>query len=109
VTQLYQPSTRSVASPLRLTRRGIVVLSGLVAVLAAALIGLAWASAPSAAEGGPAASTPAIVSVQQGDSLWSIAARVAPQTDPRAEVERLQRLNHLTAVELQPGQLLHTR
>jgi Tfp pilus assembly protein FimV len=110
VTQLYQPSTRSVATPLRLTRRGVVVLSGLLVVLASALIGLAWASAPSAAGGGAnAGSVPAIVSVQQGDSLWTIAARAMPRVDPRVEVERLQQLNHLTGVELQPGQLLRTR
>ena len=110
VTELYQPSARSVAAPLRLTRRGVVVLSGFVGLVAAALIGLAWASAPSSASAGSAAgSAPAIVTVQPGDSLWTIAARVAPQTDPRAEVAHLQQLNHLGGVELQPGQLLHTR
>jgi hypothetical protein len=110
VTELYQPSERSVAAPLRLTRRGVVVLASLVGLLAAALIGLAWASAPSSASSGRSAiSVPAIVTVQPGDSLWTIAARVAPQTDPRAEVAHLQQLNHLPGVELQPGQLLHTR
>src|ERR1700744_871311 len=68
VTQLHRPSTQSAAAPLRLTRRGVVVLGGLVALLAAALIGLAWASAPSlASNGSNAALVPANVSVQQGD------------------------------------------
>jgi hypothetical protein len=49
------------------------------------------------------------VSVQQGDSLWSIAARVAPNTDPRVEVQRLEKLNKLTGADLQPGQLIRTR
>ena len=110
VTQLYVPRERSVAPPLRLTRRGVVVLAGLVGLIAAALIGIAWASAPSAAGNGAGAGLAAAnVSVQQGDSLWSIAARVAPNTDPRVEVERLQSLNHLSGVTLQPGQLLRTR
>jgi len=108
VTELYQPAPRSVSAPLRLTRRGVVVLSGLVGLMAAAIIGIAWASArPLASDA--SGSVPANVSVQQGDSLWSIAARVAPKTDPRVEVERLQRLNHLGGVVLQPGQLLRTR
>ena len=110
VTALYQPSPRSVAPPVRLTRRGVVVLSGLVAAIAAALVGLAWASAPSSASGGPAAANvPAIVTVLPGDSLWTIAARVAPQTDPRAEVAHLVQVNHLAGVDLAPGQLIRTR
>ena len=110
VTDLYRPSERSVAPPLRLTRRGTLVLSGLVAMLAAGLVGLAWASAPPSASSGSAVSVaPAIVTVQAGDSLWTIAARVAPQTDPRAEVAQLQRINHLGGVELLPGQLIRTR
>ena len=110
VTQLYQPAPASIAPPLRLTRRGVAVLASFVGLLAAVLVAVAWASAPSAAGGASGAGTaPAIVSVQQGDSLWTIAARVAPQTDPRVEVERLQQLNHLGGVVLQPGQLLHTR
>jgi LysM repeat protein len=47
--------------------------------------------------------------VQQGDTLWSIAARVAPNTDPRAEVAHLQQLNHLADVAIVPGQLIRTR
>jgi len=110
VTNLYQPSPASVAAPLRLTRRGVVVLAGLVAALAIGLVGIAWASAPGASGAGSVGSAaPANVSVEQGDSLWSIAARVAPNTDPRVEVERLQQLNHLTGVDLQPGQMLVTR
>jgi hypothetical protein len=38
--------------------------------------------------------------------LWSIAARVAPNVDPRAEVEVLQRVNRLPGAELVPGQRL---
>lgn len=110
VTQLHRPSAQAVAAPLRLTRRGVFAAAALVAVLAVALIALAWASAPSVASGSSSARpVPPNVSVQQGDSLWSIAARVAPNTDPRVEVDRLQSLNHLAGDSLQPGELLRTR
>ena len=110
VTELYQPSAASVAPPLRLTRRGVVVLGVLVGAVAAGLVGIAAMSAPSSATAGPATgAVPAIVTVQAGDSLWTIAARVAPQTDPRAEVAHLQDINHLSGVELLPGELIHTR
>jgi Tfp pilus assembly protein FimV len=106
VLTLHAPSPASVAPPLRLTRRGIVVLCALVAVLAGTLLALAALSSP-AAPGGHAA--PATVTVRSGDTLWSIASRVAPGADPRAEVAALQRLNHLGGTALTPGQVLATR
>jgi hypothetical protein len=106
VLTLHAPSPASVAPPLRLTRRGVVVLAALVAVLAGALLALAGLSAPTASgtHVGPAS-----VTVRSGDTLWSIASRVAPGADPRAEVATLQRLNHLRGTALTPGQVLATR
>ena len=110
VTTLHRPEPRTVASPVRLTRRGVVVVGAGVAVLAAALLGVARLSAPVAAgAGAPAAHGPATVAVRAGDTLWSIAGRVAPSRDPRAEVADLQRLNHLASTRLVPGQVLRTR
>jgi Tfp pilus assembly protein FimV len=109
VTTLHRPSDDPVAPPLHLTRRGVVVLAAAVGVLAAALIGLAWLSAPSGAAGSvapPAASD--TLTVQSGDTLWSIATQLAPQRDPRAEVADLQQLNHLDGAALVPGQVLRT-
>ena len=107
VTTLYPPSERTITEPLRLTRRGVLVVGVAVAVFAAALIGTAWLSAPGVATStAPASET---VTVESGDSLWSIATRVAPGRDPRAEVADLQRLNRLGGVRLAPGQLLRTR
>lgn len=108
VTTLHRPNERTVAAPLRLTRRGVVVLAAAVAVLAVALMGAAWLSAPSSATGTSRATVPDTVTVQSGDSLWSIATRVAPQRDPRAEVADLQRVNRLSGSALVPGQLLRT-
>jgi len=46
------------------------------------------------------------VTVQSGDTLWSIAQSVAPNRDPRAVVADLQSRNHLSDVALSPGQTL---
>lgn len=108
VTVLHGPGARSVAAPVRLTRRGVAVLAAAVAVLAVGLVWLAWLSAPTAPAAPPAA-VPASVVVHDGDTLWTIATRLAPDRDPRAEVARLQRLNHLGAVDLVAGQVLRTR
>lgn len=104
---LYAPSPRTVAPPLRLTRRGALVLAALVATLAGALVVLAGLSAPGGAHA--AGTAPATVTVRAGNTLWAIAGRVAPGTDPRAEVAVLQRLNHVSAAQLRPGQTLRTR
>ena len=103
VVPLFAPAD---APPLRLTRRGRRAVALLVAAVAVVLVGLAFRSAPAAPAARPA---PAAVTVQPGDTLWSIAAAVAPQRDPRAEVVALQRLNHLSGVALVPGQVLRTR
>jgi hypothetical protein len=97
------------AAPMRLTRRGVVLL--LLATLAAGLLLLAVARASrpgSAGSTGGTGSVPAAgsVQVQPGDTLWSIAQRVAPQRDPRQVVDKLRRLNHLHSVSLTPGQTL---
>jgi nucleoid-associated protein YgaU len=106
VIALHQPSYESVAPPLRLTRRGVVALAAAVVALAVALVWVAWMSAPGGAPGH--AHRPATVTVREGDTLWSIATRIAPDRDPRAEVADLQRRNRLSGVELMAGQVLRT-
>ena len=46
------------------------------------------------------------VVVDSGDTLWSIAATVAPEEDVRLVVDRIQELNGLRSTELVPGQVL---
>lgn len=98
------------AAPLawHLTRRGVLAVSLLVAALGAALVWLAASSAPASSTPTPTTG-PAVVTVEQGDTLWSIASRVAPGRDPRAEVAHLQQVNHLPGVELVTGQSLRVR
>jgi len=106
IVTLQRPCAASVAAPLRLTGRGVVALAVAVVSLAAVLIWTAWLSAPSVATGRPR--QPATVTVHNGDTLWSIATRIAPERDPRAEVATLQRRNHLNGVDVFPGQVLRT-
>jgi LysM repeat protein len=104
-SRLDWPLTVPPARPVRLTRRGWAV-AVLATVLLAALLLLAArlsAGSPSAAPALPAGST---VTVQPGDTLWSIAQRAAPNSDPRLVVDQLRKANHLNSVVLSPGQTL---
>ena len=90
-----------------LTRRGRVLA---VLVFAAVLLGAfsLGRTASEAAAPTTSASTVQVehTTVQPGDSLWSVARRVAPENDPRAVVEQIRRLNELTSAEIQVGQQL---
>ncbi len=108
VTTLHRPSPRSIATPVRLTRRGVAVMAAVVVLACIGLVWLAWRSAPASSSTSTAV-VPATVTVRSGDTLWSIAGRVAPDRDTRAEVAELQRINHLGGVDLMAGQVLRTR
>ena len=90
---------------LRLTRRGrVVVLLLFLAVLMGAVLALGGYSAASDARG-PAAATRTLV-VEEGDTLWGIAARLAEGGDVRETVHELEELNALPGPELVEGQRL---
>lgn len=48
----------------------------------------------------------AVVWVGAGETLWDVAQRVAPNSDPRAVVERIRQLNGIEGSAVQPGQQL---
>jgi hypothetical protein len=90
--------------PLRLTRRGRMVVLGfflLMASLASAIL-LATASRAQERVTGPA---PSVV-VQPHDTLWSIATRAEPDRDPYAAVAEIRRINNLDGYVVHPGQTL---
>ncbi|HEY3089673.1 MAG TPA: LysM peptidoglycan-binding domain-containing protein [Jatrophihabitantaceae bacterium] len=89
----------------RLTRRGYAVVGLLAATLVAGLLWLAHASVPAS----PRAPDVGAVTVRDGDTLWSIASRIAPQRDPRLVVAELEDVNHLSSPTVAPGQILRTR
>ncbi|MDX2375715.1 LysM peptidoglycan-binding domain-containing protein [Microbacterium sp. LRZ72] len=109
--------TPAARTRLRLTARGRRGLAALTIVVVAALLvlGALGAQAAMASATDPAASsaTAALgsssfetVTVQSGESLWSIAASVAPGADPRDVIDEIVRLNALESVVVDAGQKL---
>ena len=97
----------AVAPGLRLTRRGRALL---VLVLAAVLLAAfsLGRTGPQAVDvhGSAGAAAPTSTTVQPGDSLWTVAQRIAPEHDTREVVAQIQRLNDLDSATLLVGQLL---
>ena len=98
---------------LTLTRRGRVVVSLLViAAVVLSLVAvtalLLGPAAGTAAASGDAAThmTATTLVVRQGDTLWSIATRVAPHADPRETITALRELNNLDQPAVYVGQRL---
>jgi LysM domain len=48
----------------------------------------------------------AVIRVGAGETVWDVARRVAPQSDQRAVVERIQQLNGVVGSAVAPGQEL---
>jgi len=104
-TPSLQPSTAPATSAVRLTRRGrALVLLGLVALLLAAFsLGRQGSSAATHLTASPVLQQ---TTVESGETLWSLARRVAPGNDPREVVQQIRVLNHLQGSSLQAGQQL---
>ena len=108
----WRPTVVSTTShDLRLTRRGrlarSLALAGLLALLDVSLMdtlggGRALADDPVA----PRVVTTQTVTVAQGDSLWAIAQRTSPQSDPREVVTAIRELNGMRSNVIHPGQVL---
>ena len=100
-----RPAQRSARpAAVHLTTRGylaVLVLLVLV-VLGAFAIGRAASSHATEQVGSPGPA-PTQRTVQQGDTLWSIAREVAPDRDPRDVVAQIRRLNHLSSASVQAG------
>jgi nucleoid-associated protein YgaU len=109
----FQPVAQA-RPAVRLTRRGRLVATTVATLAIAGLLTVAGIAlgggAPAAATGsGGPATVPAAVVVQPGDTLWTIAQRVAPDRDTRQVVDDLRRLNSLPTSDLQAGQRLLVR
>jgi hypothetical protein len=90
--------------PLRLTRRGRVVLTGLTALLITAL-GIGTGTAEAANSGSPHAGM-TLVTVSPGENLWSVAEKADPQADPRDIILEVIGLNKLSGTTIYPGEQL---
>lgn len=99
-------------APLRLTRRGRIVLSGLVVsvlTVAALLLSLlASGGAQATNHGQPGAGYQGMrqIVVEPGQTLWSIASVAEPSADTRVVVEEIISANSLGGSGIHVGQLL---
>ena len=87
----------------------VVVALGLLARVAEPAAAPAPASPPAPVGTAPVGTAPVVVTAQPGETVWDVAARVAPGR-PGAEVaavaERIVADNALGSVRLEPGQVL---
>jgi Tfp pilus assembly protein FimV len=103
-----QPGAATAPAPLRLTRRGRA-LARLAALVAVVALGIGLMVAATGAFGSAAAGTrptaPATrtIVVQPGQTLWSIAAQVAPTADRRDTIARIVELNALANSSVSAG------
>jgi LysM domain len=107
------PAPRPGARPVRLTRRGRLVVTGLILAGTMMVAALAWlALAGPAQAGGPGGRPGSVyqnlttVVVRPGQTLWSIAMRAEPGADPRVVVREIADLNALPGTVVEPGQQL---
>ena len=100
-------STAPVQPRLRLTRRGRFVFASLVALPLAIVAGVfALNGGVAIASGAASSATFEYVQVESGQSLWQLAAAIAPDADPREVVSDIVHLNQLPSADVQPGQQL---
>lgn len=96
-------------SPIKLTRRGRLVLSTLsfatmLAISLVSLFGIATSSANASNEVSNSTTTQIVVA--PGETLWTIAARVNPEIDPRAVIDQIMDLNVINGSNVYAGQVL---
>ena len=96
-------------SPIKLTRRGRLVLSTvsfatMLAISLVSLFGIATSRANASSE--TTNSTTTQIVVAPGETLWTIAARVNPEIDPRAVIDQIMDLNVINGSNVYAGQVL---
>jgi nucleoid-associated protein YgaU len=96
-------------TPVRLTRRGRVVVTAAavltIGAVSMVLAGAAQATGHSAASAGPGRGVTKVI-VRAGQNLWSLAEAYDPDADTRQVIQEIQQLNSMTTDQLQPGQVL---
>ncbi len=99
------------APHLRITKRGRVVLTLVIAVpiAIAALLGVVNGGVFNGGEAvasNHAGTALHYVTVQSGETLWQLAGEIAPTADPREVVSDIVHLNQLSGSDIQAGQRL---
>jgi Tfp pilus assembly protein FimV len=103
---LNAAATARPTTAVRLTRRGrlMIVLAAMALMVLAGVV-LGHGSSQAAGRGSVAA-TSRTLTVKPGDTLWSVAARIAPHSDPRLVVADIESRNHLAGAAVRAGQQL---
>ena len=103
----------SASVPIRLTRRGRIVLGALITMVVAAMTVLIWLAVAGQAQaashvrpGAPAGHSMLRVVVRPGQTLWSIATTADPAADPRAVIQEIVDDNALAGTAVQAGQVV---
>lgn len=108
----WHPVRPAVSPVLRLTRRGRQLrgLSVASVILVMSMSGHQMVGHGQALDAVPVSGTRVSVTqpvvVEQGDSLWAIAERYAPHSDPREVVAELRKANGLDSNLIQPGMVI---
>lgn len=97
------PVMAMTAGPSRACASRVVKLLVAVTMTLAVVAGVDWLG-QRAAPGVPERT--AVIRVGAGETVWDVAARVAPGSDQRAVVDRIRQLNGLTSGEVVPDQQL---
>ena len=99
--------------PIRLTRRGRMVVGALAVIAAAGITAMIWVWVAGRAQavghvrpGTLAAHSMVRVVVRPGDTLWSIAAKADPAADPRIVIRQIVDDNALSGTAISAGQVL---
>ena len=101
----YADNASHLPSGISLNRRGRLARTLVVLSLAIVLASLLSAKAGAGTQASSTASSPFItVTVAPGESVWSLATRVAPAGDVRSLVSEIVTINSLPSVNLTAGQ-----
>ncbi len=110
---LAPPTRRRVAGAPRVVpraacrpRRLHLPVSWLLAIAAAVCLAVVGLGMLAGAAAPPVPERTAVVRVEPGESLWELAGRVAPDSDPSAVVDRIRELNGGLGSGVTPGQPL---
>lgn len=96
--KLDEPSMLS-----QLTPRGRRVFAGIALMPIVLVFSLTGSHKASASDSAPKTS---VVTIEQGESLWDVAVKVAPDSDPRSTIWTIKQLNGMETSDLSYGQSL---
>jgi hypothetical protein len=106
VTMSDQRASARPKTPLRLTRRGRVVVVLALVIVLLVLTAIAVQAPSGAANESATPATHEVIVVRPGDTLWSIAKDHAPGRDIRAVIHEIEELNGLASGRISAGQRL---